>query len=423
MPVLRASANRTTSHGLGFGMCTAYRTRQGVPGRIEIIDALRGLALMGILQVNIQSFTWGAGEPLGYLDQPPGALESGVYFFQAAFLEGKFYPIFAFLFGVGIALQTRKLRRLNQGDARAAAAAYRRRLTVLLALGIAHGLLLFSGDVLSAYAICGLAFAAVVPSRLRALVVFTAWCWIAAVLSAFLPVVLVAALGIYEAPDQIPASVVYAHTIYCHAGFFAQIGQRWIDEAWQQVGGILTFWPQVFALIALGSVAGRLGWLQRPQRHPLLWRRAWQIGLGVGLPCALVGAAMSLVRARDTPGSEGGWDEVVLSASSLLATAYVAAAVAGFQQPWGHRLCRWFADAGRLSLSNYVAQSLAMGALLSGWGLGLGASATRVQLAALALLIFVAQLALSRWVLAHYRQGPLEALWRRWTYAKPHTDK
>jgi len=391
----------------------------GLERRIERIDALRGLALLGIAQVNIQSFTWGAGEPLGYLSRPPGIGESALYLLQAAFLEGKFYPIFAFLFGVGIALQTRKLRRRSRGGAAAAAAAYRRRLWILLALGIAHGFLLYCGDVLSAYAICGLAFVALAPTRPRRFVVFAAWSWAAALLSIFLPLVFGAAFDTGEAADQIPAGVAQAHVIYCQGGFLAQLGQRWTDELWQQIGSIPIFWPQVFALFALGAIAGRLGWLQHPGRHPTVWQRAWWIGLGIGLPCALLGAAMSLERARNLPGAEGGWDEVVLGASSLLASAYVAGAVHVFDRPWGQGLCHRLASAGRLSLTNYVGQSLAMGALLSGWGLGLGENASRAQLAALALAIFAVQVALSGWVLANYRQGPLEALWRRWTYAAP----
>ncbi|HXY22815.1 MAG TPA: DUF418 domain-containing protein, partial [Burkholderiaceae bacterium] len=159
-----------------------------------------------------------------------------------------------------------------------------------------------------------------------------------------------------------------------------------------------------------------LGWLQHPGRHPRVWRWAWAVGLGVGFPTALLGAAMNFVRARDLPGAEAGWDQVVLGASSVLAAAYIAAAVYAFDQPWGRTARHWLASAGRMSLSNYLGQSLIMGALLSGWGLGWGANASRAQLAMLALLIFTAQVALCNWLLAKFRQGPMEALWRRWTY-------
>jgi len=374
------------------------------------------MALMGILQVNIQSFVWGAGEPLGYLSSPPSVAESILYFLQAAFIEGKFYPIFAFLFGVGIALQTGKLRKRYRAQERLVTTTYRRRLVFLLVLGIAHGLLLYCGDVLTAYAICALAFVSLAPVRLRSLVVVSLWLGAAAVLSIFLPVLLASALDLEDAASEIPASIIRSHDVYCYGGFFAQLGQRWIDELWQQIASIPTFWPQVFALLALGSLAGRLGWLQHPGRHALVWRRAYAIGLGVGLPTALLGAAMNFVRARDLPGADAGWDQVVLGASSVLSMAYIAGAVYAFDQPWGALARRWLASAGRMSLSNYLGQSLIMGALLSGWGLGWGAKASRVQLAMLALLIFIGQVALSNWFLARFRQGPIEALWRRWTY-------
>ncbi len=371
---------------------------------------------MGILQVNIQSFTWGAGEPLGYLSRPPSLIEALLYFLQAAFIQGKFYPIFAFLFGVSIALQSRKIRQRNRPNGGTVASTYQRRLIFLLALGIGHGVFLYCGDVLTAYAICALTFVSFAPSRLRSLAAFSLWCGAAAVLSIFLPVLLASMLDLDSSGSEIPPSIVQAHDIYCYGGFIAQLGQRWTDELWQQIASIPTFWPQVIALLAFGSLAGRLGWLQHPARHRLAWRRTWAIGLGIGLPTALLGAAMSYVRARDLPGTEAGWDQVVLGASSVLAAAYVAAAVHAFDQPWGRSAQRWFASAGRMSLSNYVGQSLLMGALLSGWGLGFGANASRGQLAILALLIFIAQATLSHWFLAHFRQGPLEALWRRWTY-------
>jgi uncharacterized protein len=415
----------TAAAGAGVRAGRERARGDGRVARIERMDALRGLALMGIVQVNIQSFTWGAGEPLGYLQDGSDSAQTALFFLQAAFLEGKFYPIFAFLFGVGMALQLRKLRRLERrhepdGPPSAALArrAYRRRLYVLLGMGIAHGLLLFSGDVLAAYAICALGFIAVAPERPRALLALTVASGAVALLSLLLPV----AYGDGEGPgtpDALPVSVRIAHAVYVHDGFVTQLGQRLDDEVWQQEGSVLTFWPQVIALYALGMLAGRLGWVRHPQRHARGWRTAAGIGLAVGLPCALAGAALTTLRVRDAPGTDGQWDAVILGASSVLAVAYVAAAIRAFERPWGRPIARWLAYAGRMSLSNYVLQSICMGALLSGWGLGLGGRATRAQLAAMALGIFLAQVVLSRWLLARYRQGPLEAIWRRWTYGVP----
>lgn len=373
---------------------------------------------MGILQVNIQSFTWGAGDPLGYLGPRASNVDAAAYFLQATLLEGKFYPIFAFLFGVGMALQMRKLRRRAAPGGPTAAALYRRRLYVLLGLGVAHGLLLYSGDVLAAYAVCALAFSAVQPRRLRALAWLAAACSAVALASLLLPVLLPNTTPV-EAADQIPLGARVAHETYVYKGLAAQLEQRAWDELWQQTGSVLGFWPQVIALIALGVLAGRLGWLRHPERHARGWRRAGLAGLAIGLPCAIAGAALSTARARATPGIDAAWDGVILGASSLLAAAYVWAGVTLLARPWARGLQRWLAWAGRMSLSNYVSQSLAMGALLSGWGLGIGAWASRAQLAGLALLIFGVQLLISRWALTRFSQGPLEALWRRWTYGAP----
>jgi len=383
--------------------------------RIERIDALRGLALLGIVQVNIQSYAWGSGPALGYLGDPAQPGESLLYFLQAAFFQGKFYPVFGFLFGASMALQLAGLRR-HLGSAAAARARTRRRLAILLGIGLAHGVLLYFGDVLAAYALCGLLFLHLAPARLRDLLDFTRAAWVVAAATVFLPLLGPLLAGAATPPPGLPAAALQAHAAYTTGTYAQALGQRLFDEYWQQVGSAPLFWPQVIALMALGALAARLGWLHHPGRHRLLWRRAAQLGLAIGLPCALAGAALSLVRMRTAPGAEGGWADVLLAVSSVLAAAYVAFAVRLLEAPMADRVRRWLALAGRMSLSNYVGQSLAMGTLLAGWGLGLGAGASRGALALTGLGIFVLSVPLSRWLLARHGQGPLEALWRRWSY-------
>ncbi len=392
--------------------------------RIERIDALRGFALFGILQVNIQGFAWGAADPLGYLTPHAGTFDVALRFLQAAFFEGKFYPIFAFLFGAGLAMQTRKLRHMAHGDAVVARRALRRRLGILLGMGIAHGFLLYCGDVLSAYAVCGLLFlwafdaagTGPAPSsqRLRA---WSVVCAIGAAATIFIPLAIATLAPAATSPGEIPSDLLRAHGTYVHGGLLAQLAQRRDDEIAQQLGSIPTFWPQVFAFLALGMLAGHAGWLHHPQRYARIWAAARRIGLAVGLPCAILGGVWDTGHALHAPGREGGWNDVLLGASSLLAAAYVAGLLAWFATDLGGRVSRWLAYAGRMSLTNYVGQSLAMNGLLSAWGCGLGAHADRAGLAALGVAVFAAQIGFSRWILSRYRQGPLEALWRMGTYA------
>src|SRR5688572_12803275 len=124
----------------------------GANERIEILDILRGFALLGILTVNMTAFSW----PYEYMhwqreywDSRADAVADWLIRFLA---EGKFYPLFSFLFGLGAAIQ------MERADCRGApfAARYCRRLFVLLAIGIAHALFIWDGDILVSYALCGL---------------------------------------------------------------------------------------------------------------------------------------------------------------------------------------------------------------------------------------------------------------------------
>lgn len=384
--------------------------------RIDVADALRAFALAGILQVNIQSFAWGVGDPLGPFIAPPGALDASVYLLLGTFASSKFLSIFAFLFGFGFALQWRSLRRTLPVDR--ARAAYRRRLVFLLALGIGHGVLLYYGDILTAYALVGFLLLRYADMRPRALIAATMRWWLA------FAVLVVVSTAVFEwirlavpasgDPAQLPPGTLERFTVYTQAGFLQQIGFR-VGDYWLALGiAALLGVPQLMGLFLLGAVAGRLGWLARPQRYARLWRAAAWIG-AAALPFAAAAAWLNFLSARDVPGDPGYIGYALGNVGALVACLYVAAFVRRRQRPIG-RLIAWLAPAGRMPLTNYVTQSAAMGALLSGWGLGLGDDLGRLELATLALLIVAAQVVISRQWIARVGVGPLEALWRRVTY-------
>ncbi|MGH6623287.1 MAG: DUF418 domain-containing protein, partial [Burkholderiaceae bacterium] len=106
------------------------------------------------------------------------------------------------------------------------------------------------------------------------------------------------------------------------------------------------------------------------------------------------------------------WPFLLLMASGALALAYTAL----FIRHAPRAVVAWLAPAGRMPLTNYLLQSVVMGALLSGWGLGWGRWMTHADLLLLALAIVLVQWIASRTWMRHFAQGPLEALWRRVTY-------
>ena len=388
--------------------------------RIETVDALRALALAGILQVNIQSFAWGAGDPLGFFAEPPRPADAAVHLLLGTFVSTKFLSIFAFLFGLGFALQWRSLRRrLPAADARAA---YRRRLWFLLALGLAHGALLYYGDILAAYALIGFLLLHYAGRRPAVLLAAARGWWLGFALLTVASTAAIEALRHAFPPQDDPARVpgwaLERLAVYTQGGYLEQIGPRLAD--YQSVLGTMALLavPQIMGLFLLGAIAGRLGWLARPQRHAGLWRAAAWIG-AAALPFAAAGAWLNFVAMRDSPGDPTSVGYALQNVGALAACLYVALFVRLQQWPPVRRLVGWLAPAGRMPLSNYVVQSLAMGLLLSGWGFALGASASRVELALLALLIAGVQIAASRAWVGRFGQGPLEALWRRATYGAP----
>lgn len=386
--------------------------------RIEVADALRAFALAGILQVNIQSFAWGAGDPLGYFAAPPSPLDQIVYLLISTFVSGKFISIFAFLFGFGFALQWRSMRR-RAARIEDTVALYRRRLWFLLVLGLAHGVLLYYGDILAAYALCGFVLLHYAQARPAALAASTVRWWLA---FAALTIVTTAVFELSHYglapevdPTQLPEGALERFTVYTEAGFGPQIAVRLGDYVSVLAAIAALAVPQLVGLFLLGALAGRLGWLAHPQRHARLWRMATWIGIAA-LPIALLAAWLIYDTIRSSPGDPSTVGYAVGNVGALLACLYVALFVRGQQHPVMRRCIAWLAPAGRMPLTNYIAQSAIMGAMLSGWGLGLGNLLTRAQLAALALAIVATQIVASRWWISNVGQGPLEALWRRATY-------
>jgi uncharacterized protein len=121
--------------------------------RSQWLDALRGFALLGILLYNIMAFG-------GYFFRaalPPvrvwSMFDPGLDYLVHTLIEGKFYSLFSFLFGLGFALQ---LRRAEAVDV-AVMSMLRRRMAWLLVIGLIHGLLIWIGDILAVYAVFGFA--------------------------------------------------------------------------------------------------------------------------------------------------------------------------------------------------------------------------------------------------------------------------
>jgi uncharacterized protein len=379
------------------------------------MDVLRGIAVFGILLVNIWSFAWGFGFlRYGLLPDAASNADRLAVFMVAFIAEQKFYPIFAFLFGAGFSLYTRSLKRRLQSW-NGVHVRYRRRVIWLLGCGILHGTLVWAGDILTLYAIGGFLILRLAGARLRT-VCNSLWNWSLAwlLLMALNVVVWLSAHQADGGHAQVASLVEEAYrvrAIYTQGTVIDLFLQRLAD--YLNVRSLLLL-PHIMALFLLGIMSARLGWLTAPWRHAGLWRRVRAIGYGVGIPLNLLWASMALAEAINPPGIPFYKAAIAYAllpvAGSVLSAGYVASVMLAGRNAL-HALEPWLAPAGRMALTNYLAQSVLGVSLLQAVGLGLGAAASHAVLLLIAAIIILLQLIISRWWLARHPQGVVESLY------------
>jgi len=396
--------------------------------RIETLDVLRGLALFGILTVNLAAFSW----PYEYMfwqrefwDSRADAVVDWLIRFLA---EGKFYPLFSFLFGLGAAIQ------MERADCRGApfAGRYCRRLFVLLAIGIAHAVFIWDGDILVSYALCGFLL---LPFRERRPKTILIWAFVCLLIPALLIVLSWSLLAVLSLVPEMATAI--------QKGFDAQYGtydeqRKAVEEIIrvfgsgsyaeilrERLGNLVYMWlvaifyaPGFLGLFLLGLYAGKRRIFRdiegnaRLIRHVLIW------GMVIGLPLNFFNAvcvATGLTNQHFLWLLNYGLVEIGGPAQGL---AYAAAlSLLLRSERWKQRL-RIIRTAGKMALSNYLLQSLICTTIFYSYGFGLFGTVGPVTRLGLTMLIFVAQLAFSAWWLNHFQFGPMEWLWRTLTYGK-----
>lgn len=383
--------------------------------RSDRIDALRGFAVFGIMLVNIWGFAHGLMlHRFASQETAMPLADQLVIFAVAAFAEQKFYPIFAFLFGAGFALQTGR-RRAEGPQLDAVREIYRRRLRWLLGCGILHGTLLWFGDILTAYALTGFWL---VHAAGRRLSVLRKTLLLAAIINA---VILIAYGGVVVAISLLPLSDMItqmvdaerAHAVYSMGGWTDIAVMRLMDFG-MNVLSYVVYLPRIALLFLLGVFAVRLGYLTRPERHRPFWCKLLLVALVVALPINLwwgaiaVSSAINPIVPAPFAGLGGALTEVAgpLMGGGIVAAFMLARAT----------VCHWLVPVGRMALTNYLSQSVLLMLLLQGFGFGLGATTPPVGMIGIAVSIMCAQLLFSHWWMARHAQGPIEAVWRRYTY-------
>ena len=162
-------------------------------------------------------------------------------------------------------------------------------------------------------------------------------------------------------------------------------------------------------MILLGAWVWRSGFFQRSGLSRTVIRAAW---------IALFAGAALLLASQNDKMLDWRAAEILRRVSDLcLAFAYGIAIIAAANAPCGKRAIGWAAPVGRMAFSNYIAQSIMLGLIFYGYGLGLFGLNIWPSLA-IVVVIFAAQSAFSRWWLDRFQFGPLEWLWRSLMYGR-----
>ena len=322
--------------------------------REPLPDALRALALIGVLVVNAMGYQdVPFGRLLGEPQPSQSALALVLIALVAAFVQGKAYPVLAFLFGVGMAYAMRGRERAL------AVQGARRRARRLLTLGVLHGALLYFGDILTLYAVCAFWVAwqmhepwRVLRGHLHAALGWALLAVAGSTALAFVP------LGPAGATATIGTTTGLADFLSLNAGTYAVA----------QVFGLLLTLPLVRLSMLAGVAAGRLRLLTHPRWRPL----ASQIVRRTMAPALAANVAYALAYVGIPP-SRPALSLALESASALWATPLALAYVALAVRAWHGRARHWttpLAPLGQHTLSLYIGASLVMAVCFSGAGLG-----------------------------------------------------
>lgn len=384
--------------------------------RIHSLDILRGFSLMGVLLMNMQAF---AMPFCAYMNPSSYAFFSGLdrwsWHLNHVLADGKFITIFSMMFGAGIVLMT---RRAEERTGRSAGLHYRRMFFMAL-FGVAHALLLWFGDILFTYALCGTIVWLFRRVRIWILVVVSA---LLIAIPALLSVGFAGAMSEMPSEDfqeimafwQPSAEQSAAVEEAYRGGFVAQTQQRFSEWV-----GFLGFLPmfvgRILGVMLLGMILFRTGVFSAARSDRFYIVLAF-LGLSTGLSLAALSAVHHEMVDWEMAPCFGAGSLFNYFGSLLAALGWIGLVMLACRRNWFRGLLQRLGAVGRMAFTNYLMHSVICTTIFYGHGLGLFGTVDRVSQTGLVVAIGLLQLWYSPLWLSRFRFGPMEWLWRFLTY-------
>ena len=398
--------------------------------RYESLDAIRGVAVMGILAMNIVAFALPfpayANPAAG---GPPGAADIATWFFNFIFVDSKMRGMFSMLFGASTLLVIDSAAAAG----RSAAGAHYSRMFWLAIFGLVHFYLIWFGDILFLYAMCGLLLFLVRNLSVKALLLWSIpffligiglpgslWTSLAMAQAGTLPPEVAASMKEALAQmnaDMGPSTPAYAKEMALYLGSYSGIvAHRTGDMAGDPLFFLSLFLWETMGLMLVGMALFKSRMLTG--EWDAARYRKWAIICFLVAAPPLAGLAVYQM--------EAGYDAVAIFGSTivlsipfdtLMTVGWAALIMLLIKTRASDAVRSRLAAAGRMAFTNYLATSIVMTTIFYGYGLGLFGSVGRLPLYLFCFGMWAAMLLWSKPWLERYQYGPLEWLWRslsRW---------
>ncbi|MFA9560306.1 DUF418 domain-containing protein [Evansella sp. AB-rgal1] len=373
--------------------------------RIQLIDSIRGLSLLGILIANMLIFQYGMyGKD--EITFPLSSFDSTFHTLLKISVEGSFMPIFAFLFGFGL-IKMKENLELNQIGVKRT---FFRRFLFLVVLGFLHGTYLWEGDILFSYGLAGIFLLLFLKRKPKTILVWAIVLFTALSIMGYGSV----SSSIVEDPDKINEYINDANQVYSEGTYLEVKDFRNNVDPLEALGLTDELIVILFLLVPfitappflVGMYAAKKGWFTKPTEEIGFYKKGTIL-----LPIGLIFKALYYL----LPNQD--WTGIAFTAGSTLLSLGYIFLVSYLYIAWNkNALFPWFSYVGRLSLTNYLVQTVIFTTIFYGYGFGFFGKLGVFYGFLLCLVTYFIQALLSKYYLKYCKVGPIERIVRSVTY-------